>query len=191
MTSELSPEIREQGGYQLIEKLITSNDVSKINTKLATEITRDYKNKNPLFIFILNGALIFGRDLMALVDVGPAGYDTMAISSYGNGTESNHQPVITKDIKVPIEGRNVIVVEDIVDTGWSLSAIKKILESRNPKSLRTCTLLDKTSRREADILIDYVGKQIEDKFVVGYGLDVSELFRLLPDIWVARKTPTT
>lgn len=191
MTLELSPEMREQKGYQLVDRLISSKQISKINQQLAQEITLDYKNKNPLFIFILNGALIFGRDLIGQVNVGPAGFDTMAISSYGNGTESNHQPVITKDIKVAIEGRNVLVIEDIVDTGWSLAAIKKILESRNPESLKTCTLLNKASRREADLYVDYIGKEIPDKFVVGYGLDVAELFRLLPDIWEARKTPTT
>lgn len=186
MTREFTPLPTELDGFALVKQLFSQEQISQTNKRLATELSFDYKDKNPLFIIVLNGALIFGSDISRLVRVGHAGYDTLAITSYGKGTESSKQPVLTKDIKTPIEGRDVILIEDIVDTGWSISAVKKLLESRNPKSLAICTFLDKPSRREADVQIDYVGQQIDDHFVVGYGLDVNELYRLYPSIWIAK-----
>ena len=187
MTREFTPLPTDLDGYTLTKKLLPAGEIAQINNRLAIELSYAYKDKNPLFIIVLNGALIFGSDISRLVKLGHAGYDTLAITSYGKGTESTKQPILTKDIKTPIEGRDVILVEDIVDTGWSISAVKKLLESRNPKSLSICTFLDKPSRREADVQIDYIGRQIEDHFVVGYGLDVNELYRLYPDIWIAKE----
>jgi hypoxanthine phosphoribosyltransferase len=154
--------------------------------ELGQEITRDYQGKQPVLIGILKGAVPFIADLMRAVDL-PLVYDLMAVSSYGASTRSSGTVRIVKDIDISIEGRDVIVVEDIIDSGLTLQYLLANLRSRKPQSLKICTLLDKPSRRKVDIRADYNGFTIPDAFVVGFGLDYAEKYRNLPYIGVLKE----
>lgn len=161
--------------------LITEEQIRQKVAELAEQIRRDYGGKNPLLIGILKGSFVFLADLIRLLDI-PLEVDFTWISSYGSGRESSGEIEVVQDFRTPIEGRDVLVIDDIVDTGLSLSFFLDRLRRENPASLRLCALLDKPSRRKTPIHIDYPGFAIPDKFVVGYGLDFDEKYRYLPDI---------
>ena len=153
--------------------------------ELALEVEADYRGKNLLMIGVLKGALMFMVDLARQVDL-PLELDFMAISSYGSGAESTGVVRIIKDLDTNIEGRHVLVVEDIVDTGLTLSYMRENLLTRSPASLRICCLLDKRDARQTDVVLDYVGFVIPSRFVVGYGLDYAEIYRNLPFVGVLK-----
>lgn len=165
------------------EILLSREIISERVAELGRQISEDYKDKKPLLVGILKGSFIFLADLIRNIDpaVG-AQVDFMEVSSYGSGKESSGDPKITKDLGIDIRGRNIIVVEDIVDTGYSFNTLLAILRSRGPASLKTCAFLSKPDRREVDVPIDYLGFTIEDKWVEGYGLDTDQDFRGLSDI---------
>ena len=150
--------------------------------ELAEKINADYAGQEILLVCILRGGVLFLADLIRHLTI-PTQLDFMAVSSYGIGArQSSGQARITLDINTDIAGRNVLLVEDIVDSGYTIDAVLRLLDTRQPKSLRICVLLDKAERREVDVPIDYCGFVIPDKFVFGYGLDIDEYFRNLPFI---------
>ncbi len=163
--------------------IITREEIARRVAELAAEISRDYKNKNPLLVGILKGSFVFMSDLVRAMNI-PAEIDFIRLSSYGRCTESSGKIRIMKRLETPIKGRHVLVVEDIVDSGCSLSYLLDFMRLRKPASLKVCALFDKPSRRKVDVPIDYVGFQIPDAFVVGYGLDFGEKFRHLPDLCI-------
>lgn len=168
----------------LSEILIPEEKLQVRICELGEEISRDYKGKELLLVCILRGAVVFLTDLMRHITI-PHKIDFMAISSYGPGVrESTGTVRITMDLQTDINGRHVLLVEDIVDSGHTIANVIEMLETRHPKSLQVCALLDKTARREVDIPLHYVGFDIEDKFVFGYGLDLDEYYRNLPFIGV-------
>lgn len=164
-----------------ISKFISEEDITKKVEELAKRITKDYKNEDILLVGLLKGSTIFLADLIRKLDL-DSNLDFIVASSYGLEMNSTRDVRILKDLEVDIKDRNVLIVEDIIDTGYTLSKVTQTLKIRNPKSIKICTLLDKPSRREVDIKVDYVGFQIEDKFVVGYGIDYAEKHRGLPYI---------
>jgi hypoxanthine phosphoribosyltransferase len=168
---------------EAIAPLITPDALRKRIADLAVEIRQDVGGEDLHLICVLKGAVFFLADLVRQME-GGVSIDFMALSSYGSGTTSSGEVRLIKDLDYGLEGRNVIIVEDIVDTGLTLHYLQEILRARNPKSLRTACLLSKPSRRQVDVHVDYIGFTIEDKFVVGYGLDFSERFRHLPYIGV-------
>ncbi|MGI6004244.1 MAG: hypoxanthine phosphoribosyltransferase [Christensenellales bacterium] len=163
--------------------LIAKEDVQKRVAELGAQLTKDYQGKNLLVLGILKGAVIFYSDLVRSIDL-PLQMDFIGISSYGAGTKSTGAVKFLKDTDQPIEGLDVLVVEDIVDTGLTLNYLLENLSARKPASLKTCCLLDKPQRREVVIEADYVGFKIPNEFVVGYGLDYNGLYRNIPDIGV-------
>ena len=165
-----------------IKVLIEKENLEKRIDELALEIQNDYLNKDILVICILKGSLFFTVDLTKRINNHKLEIDFMRISSYGDEWISSGNINIIKDLESDINGRNVLIVEDIIDSGNTLYYLKDILEKRNPKSLKICTLLDKKSRRVKNIVPDYIGFEIENKFVVGYGLDYKDCFRNLPFI---------
>jgi hypoxanthine phosphoribosyltransferase len=162
--------------------LIPSEDIQRRVREIANDIHRDHPNGVHL-IAVLKGAFIFLSDLARAMP-GECSIDFMAVSSYGKGSVSSGQVQLLKDLGTGIEGRDVVIVEDIVDTGLTLTYLQDILHARSPRSLRTACLLSKPSRRLVEVKVDYVGFSIEDKFVVGYGLDYAEQHRNLPYIAV-------
>lgn len=175
-------------GYQeyLDEVLIESDELQKRVTELGAEISSDYAGEDLLLICILRGGVMFLTDLMRAISI-PHAIDFMAVSSYGAGIRSTSSNVrITLDLTTSIEGRHVLLVEDIVDSGNTIASVLELLETRRPKSLKVCTLLDKASRREAVVPIHYRGFRIPDKFVFGYGLDLDEYYRDLPFLGVVK-----
>lgn len=163
------------------EVLISREQIEKRTRELGEEISRDYKEKDLVCVAILRGGFIFIADLCRHIKI-PAQFDFMAVSSYGNKTQSSGVVRIVKDLDVNIRGRDVLIVEDIVDTGRTIRYLHDNLWTREPKSLEICTLLDKPKERIAQIKIKYVGFSIPSKFVVGYGLDYAEDYRHLPDV---------
>jgi hypoxanthine phosphoribosyltransferase len=182
-----SQRIREMKDYSffLLEILITESDLQTRISELGTEISRDYKDSDDLLLVcILRGAVIFLTDLSRKITV-PHAIDFMAISSYGTGNRSSSGVVrINMDLTTDISNKDVLIVEDIIDSGNTLSYVMELLSTRKPKSLNVCTLLDKSERREVDIPIRYTGFKIPNKFVYGYGLDLDEYYRNLPFIGV-------
>ena len=154
--------------------------------ELGAKITRDYADDPPLLVCVLKGAFMFLSDLVRSIDL-PIEVDFMAISSYGSGTQTSGIVRIVKDLEISIEGRAVIVIEDIVDSGLTLSYLLKSLQARRPRSLAICALLTKPERREVDVPVTYVGFEIPNRFVVGYGLDFDERFRNLEEIAVVEE----
>ena len=154
-------------------------------SELGAQIAADYAGRAPVLVGILKGATLFVSDLARAIDL-PVEFDFMAVSSYGSATKSSGIVRITKDLDSSIEGRDVILVEDIVDSGMTLRYLREYLERRNPTSLVVCTLLDKQVARKADVAVEYVGFQIPDAFVVGYGLDYAERYRNLPYVGILR-----
>ena len=162
--------------------LISEEQIRARIVELAEEIRRDHGPGTPIhFVAVLKGAFIFLADLVRQMK-GEVTCDFIALSSYGGGTQSSGEVRLLKDLDRGLEGRDVVIVEDIVDTGLTLAYLQEILRAREPHSLRTACLLSKPSRRKVDVSVDYVGFTIEDRFVVGYGLDVDERYRHLPDI---------
>jgi hypoxanthine phosphoribosyltransferase len=155
---------------------------------LAAEISRDYQGRDLLIVGVLKGAFIFMADLIRSLTI-PCGIDFVRLSSYGAGSASSGEIRITKDLETPIAGRDVLIVEDIVDTGLTLSRLVAVLGERRPASIRVCAFIDKHERRQVAFTADYVGFTIADGFIVGYGLDYNEKFRFLPDICVLRDIP--
>jgi hypoxanthine phosphoribosyltransferase len=169
----------------IAEVLIPADRLRARVGELGDQVEADYRGKELLMIGVLKGALMFMVDLARQVDL-PLELDFMAISSYGTGTESSGVVRIIKDLDINIEGRNVLIVEDIVDTGLTLSYMREILLTRSPASLRICCLLDKREARKTDVPLDYVGFEIPSRFVVGYGLDYAEIYRNLPFVGVLK-----
>ena len=175
-----------KGMYDDIERiLITKEEMKKRIEEIAKQLDEEYKDRNPIMVCILKGAVMFFSDLTRAMTI-PLAVDFMAISSYGAGTRSSGEVKMIKDLDNKIEGRDVIIVEDIMDSGYTLSYLKKTLQSRCPRSIKVCCLLDKPSRREVDIQPDYVGFEVENLFVVGYGLDYDQKYRNLPDIGILK-----
>jgi hypoxanthine phosphoribosyltransferase len=167
------------------EILVTEEQIRQRTRELAQEISRDYEGQDLHLICVLKGGIVFLVDLMRELTI-PHSVDFMATSSYGAATESSGAVRILKDLDDPIAGRDVLIVEDIIDTGHTLDYLTRILRERNPASLRICTLLNKQERREVDIPIDYVGFNIPNKFVFGYGLDLDQIYRNLPYVAVLK-----
>ena len=168
-----------------IEILISEQQLRDRIKELGGQITRDYAGLNPLLIGVLKGACFFLSDLMRAVDT-RLSIEFMAISSYGSSTRTSGEVRIMKDLDVPIEGRHILVVEDIVDTGLTLSYLLANLKSRGAATVKLAALLDKFERRQKEVTIDYLGFKIPDEFVVGYGLDFAERYRNLPYIGVLK-----
>ena len=169
-----------------IECILFSEEQLKQRVReMGEQITADYQGKEPVLISILRGAYIFMADLTRSIDL-PCTVDFMAVSSYGKGVSSSGQVQITKDLSEEIEGKDIIVIEDILDSGNTLYYLMQILQARHPASIRLCTLLDKPDRRVKDIKADYSGFSIPDAFVVGYGLDWAEKYRNLPYIGILK-----
>ena len=168
-----------------IEILISEEQIRDRIQELGRQITRDYAGLNPLLIGVLKGACFFLSDLMRAVDT-RLSIEFMAISSYGSSTRTSGEVRIMKDLDVPIEGRHILVVEDIVDTGLTLSYLLANLKSRGAATVKLAALLDKFERRQKEVTIDYLGFKIPDEFVVGYGLDFAERYRNLPYIGVLK-----
>lgn len=164
------------------EILLSAAQIQKRIGELATEIRRDISGDLHL-VAVLKGAFMFLSDLVRQMD-GRVSLDFMALSSYGQGTTSSGEVRLLKDLDSTLDGRNVVIVEDIVDTGVTLTYLQEILRARNPRLLRTACLLSKPSRRKVDVKVEYIGFTIEDRFVVGYGLDYAEQYRQLPYIAV-------
>lgn len=167
------------------EVLISSDQLQKRIREMGAQITADFAGEELLVIAVLKGAILFLADLIRHIDL-PLAVDFMAVSSYGAGTESSGVVRILKDLDEPIEGRHVLIVEDIVDSGRTLDYLLRLLRQRRPATLHVCSLLDKRERREIDVPIDYVGFEVPNEFVVGYGLDYAELYRQLPFIGVLK-----
>ena len=169
----------------ILEILLSEEELQARIRELGAQITRDYAGKTPFFLGVLKGCYVFMADLVRSVDL-HCSMDFMAVSSYGRGTSSTGAVRITKDLSRDIEGKDVIIVEDILDSGTTLSYLKKYLANRKPASIRIVTLLDKPARRKTDIKADYSGFTVPDEFVVGYGLDFAEDYRNLPYIGVLK-----
>jgi hypoxanthine phosphoribosyltransferase len=169
-----------------VEEVLIEEDALQARiAELGREISDDYRGRDLLLIGVLKGAVFFMADLMRRIEI-PCEVDFMAISSYGAGVDSSGVVRILKDLDVPIEGRNVLVVEDIIDSGLTLSYLLRNLEAREPASLEICALLTKPARREIDIECRYIGFEIPNRFVIGYGLDFAERYRNLPFVGVIR-----
>ena len=171
-----------------IEKvLISEEELAQTVKKLGAQISEDYKDcENLLVIGILKGSVVFMADLIRNIDIHTS-IDFMTVSSYGSGTTSSGTITIKKDLDTNIEGRDVLIAEDIIDSGVTLSNLIKMLKERNPKSLKICTFLNKPERREADIEVDYIGFDIPNEFIVGYGLDYAEKYRNIPYVGILKR----
>jgi hypoxanthine phosphoribosyltransferase len=165
------------------EVLVTAEELQRRVAELGAQISRDYAGAPLLLVGVLKGAVFFLSDLMRFIDI-PVEVDFMAVASYGSATDSSGVVRILKDLDVAIEGRDVLIVEDIVDSGLTLQYLMRNLGSRNPRTLEVCALLTKPDRRKVDLPTRYVGFEIPDRFVVGYGLDYAERHRNLPFVAV-------
>lgn len=171
--------------HDIAEILISEAQLNKKIQELGQQITRDYADKNLLLLGTLKGAVPFIADLARAIDL-PLELDYMAISSYGNSTESSGIVRIVKDLEGPIDQKHLLIIEDIIDSGLTLNYLVDLLQRRNPRSLRVCTLLDKERSRQKDIQPDYIGFTIPDRFVVGYGLDYAQRYRNLPYVGILK-----
>jgi hypoxanthine phosphoribosyltransferase len=181
------PGINMQRYQDFLQEILIEEDVLQARIKeLGAEISRDYEGKPLMLACILRGGVMFLTDLMRTLTI-PHTIDFMAVSSYGAGArQSSGQVRITLDLQTSIEGKDVLLVEDIIDSGYTISSVIDLLRTRQPASVRVCTLLDKASRRETEVPIDYRGFEIPNKFVFGYGLDLDEYYRNLPFVGVVR-----
>ncbi|MBO7217646.1 MAG: hypoxanthine phosphoribosyltransferase [Clostridia bacterium] len=159
--------------------LLTEEEIKEIVKKLGKQISEDYKDKNLLLVSVLKGSVMFMADLMREINV-HCKIDFMAVSSYGAGTSTSGSVKILKDLNIDLTGYDLLIVEDILDSGVTLSNLRDMLLTRHPASFKICTFIDKPERRKADVKADYVGAEIPDAFVVGYGLDYDERYRNLP-----------
>ena len=165
------------------EILLSEERLNEIVTEIGARISRDYDGKKLLLVSILKGSVVFMSDLMRAITI-PCRIDFMCVSSYGSGTKSSGVVKIVKDLDINLEGYDVLIVEDILDSGMTLNYITDVLRGRNPSSIRICTLFDKPDRRRVDVNPDYVGSVIPDEFIVGYGLVYDEKYRNLPFVGV-------
>ena len=163
--------------------LISEEEIARTVDRLAGEINRDYEGKEIVLVGLLKGSFVFMGDLMRRLTM-PCSIDFMIVSSYGGRTFSSGEVNIKKDLGESIEGKNVIIVEDIIDSGITLSAVMEILKKRNPASLRLCSFLSKPARRVKEVKIDYLGTEIPDEFVIGYGLEYDEKYRNIPCVGI-------
>jgi hypoxanthine phosphoribosyltransferase len=167
------------------EILIGRQDILARVEKLAQEVSADYAGKEPILIGILNGVVFFFADLVMRITI-PCKIDFIRAASYGSGTASSGTVKFIKDVEIPVQGQDLLIVEDIVDTGLTLDRIVRSLKEKDPASTRICALIDKRERREQSVTIDYCGFEVEQGFLVGYGLDYDEQYRNLPDIYVLK-----
>lgn len=161
--------------------LIPREEVVSTVARLASQISRDYHDKNPLLIGILKGSFVFMADLIRMLNF-PLELDFIRLSSYGSSAQTSGNVRVVHALRSKVPGRHVLVVEDIVDTGTTVAFLIEYLKKKRPVSLKLCALLDKPSRRRASVSVDYLGRAVPDRFVVGYGLDFNEKYRNLPDI---------
>ena len=166
---------------RLGEVLIPADRIARRVAELGARISEDYRGRELLLVGVLKGAFVFTADLVRAVTI-PLEIDFLGVASYGGGTAPSGELKVFKDLNRPVAGRDVLLVDDIVDTGRTTEALVRLLEVRRPRSLRVCALLDKQARRERTVRLDYVGFAVPDRFVVGYGLDLDEAFRNLPEI---------
>ncbi|MCL6444762.1 MAG: hypoxanthine phosphoribosyltransferase [Alicyclobacillus sp.] len=172
--------------HQDVERvLFTADEIQKRVAEMGAELARDYAGKNPVFVCILKGAVMFMADLVRAVDI-PLEMDFMATSSYGDASKSSGVVRILKDLDRPVEGRHVVVVEDIVDTGLTLAHLRDMLIHRRAASVKIAAMFDKPERRSVDIAPDYCGFTVPNEFIVGYGLDYAEVYRNLPYVGVLK-----
>lgn len=164
-----------------LDILITKENIKKRVRKLGEKISADYSGREILAIGILKGGWVFMADLVREIEI-PVMCDFIGVSSYGNATVSSERVKLISDIRIPVNGKDVLLIDDIIDTGFSIKFVKDYIESKNPAGIKVCVLLDKPSRRKEDIHVDYTGFTIPDRFVVGYGLDYAEKYRNLPYI---------
>ncbi len=170
----------------VLRVLLSEEEIGKIVKELGKKISEDYKDcKSLMLVTVLKGAVVFLADIMREITV-PHEIDFMVVSSYASGVKSSGVVKIVKDLDVPLEGKDILIIEDILDSGLTLSYIKEILQGREPKSIKIATLLDKPERRKVDLSADYIGAQVPDEFVIGYGLDYDEKYRNLPYIGVLK-----
>lgn len=169
----------------ILKVLLSEEQLKEKCAEMGAQITRDYAGKNLLLVTVLKGAVVYMADLMRCIDL-PCAIDFMVVSSYGSGTKTSGVVKIVKDLDLNLEGYDLLLVEDILDSGRTLYYLREILEKRNPASIRIATLLNKPARREADIAPDYSCFEVPDEFVVGYGLDYAEKYRNLPYIGVLK-----
>ena len=165
--------------------LYSEEEISKNVKRIGEQISRDYEGKKLLLVSVLKGSIVFMADLMRAITI-PCAIDFMAVSSYGSGTKTSGVVRILKDLDKPINGWNVLIVEDILDSGMTLQYIMELLSARSPESIRICTLFDKPERRVTNVKADYIGLQVPDEFIVGYGLDYNEVYRNIPYIGVLK-----
>ena len=175
-------------GHRLGRVLIPQGEIARRVRELGLSLSRDYEGKNPLLVGVLKGAMVFMADLMRAADI-PLAADFIAVGSYGGTTRSSGVVKITADLSVSIEDRHVVIVEDIIDTGRTISYLKRNLQTRHPASVKVMALLNKSERREVEVALDYVGFTIPKEFVVGYGLDYRGLYRNLPYIAALEEDP--
>ena len=166
-------------------ELFTKEELAAIVSRIGREISWDYRGKNLLMVSVLKGSVVFMADLMRAVTE-PLSIDFMVVSSYGKSAKTSGEVQIIKDIGQKIDGRDLIIVEDILDSGVTLSYLMRVLKARGANSIRLCTLLSKPDRRKVDVPVDYLGFEIPDEFVVGYGLDYAERYRNLPYIGILK-----
>jgi hypoxanthine phosphoribosyltransferase len=165
-----------------LNPLLSREQIDSIVKKLAKRISRDYRGKELILVCILKGAFMFLSDLVRYLEI-PVKIDFVRLASYGAGMKSSGAIEITKDVELPLEGRDILIIEDIVDSGRTLLFLKDRLVLASPRSVRICSLLDKKARREVEIEVDYLGKEVDDVFIVGYGIDFNENYRSLPEIY--------
>ena len=166
-----------------VSVLISEEQIRERVKELGAQITKDYAGKEILLIGVLKGAVVFMSDLMRCIDL-PVEIDFMSVSSYGSGTKTTGNIKILKDTDVSVEGRDILIAEDILDTGITLSNLKELLIKRGAKSLKICTILNKPGRRQSAVTADYVGFDVPDEFIVGYGLDYDKMYRNLPYVGI-------
>jgi hypoxanthine phosphoribosyltransferase len=166
--------------------MLSAEQIAARVLELGAQITKDYKDRPLVLVCVLKGSFVFASDVMRAIDL-PLRVDFLGVRSYGEGTESSGVVQITQDLSKPIENEDVLIVEDIVDTGLTIAHLMDLLRTRNPHSVRVCSLLHKPARARVSVKIDYLGFTIEDKFVVGYGLDFAEKYRNLPYIGIVER----
>jgi len=169
--------------YKRTEMVFSAESISDAVDRLAGRINADYRDKKVLVVGVLKGCFIFMADLVRKLDI-DVELDFVVLRSYGSSSNSSGEVEVIKDLEYPIEGRHVLVVEDIVDTGVTLKYFRDQMRLRGPASVKICALIDKKERREVDIDVDYVGLEMQEGFVVGYGLDCNEFGRHFPDVWI-------
>lgn len=173
---------------QDIEKvLISEEEIQAKIRELGATLAEEYRDKNPIFLGILKGVIVFFADMIRAVPI-PCEIDLIAVSSYGAGTVSSGKIKMEKDLSLDLEGRHIVILEDIIDSGRTLSYTIDYLKSKNPASLKICTLLDKPARRQVDLEADYIGFTVPDEFLIGYGLDYAEHYRNLPYIGILKRS---